>query len=97
MKICEKLDVDVYDSNSHIVGFNVNCFPRMLYIVYREEPPYFMLTPEQLYKKLEDAYFEWHKDSNGDTCCEEFMLNQLDEETYNHIIMVMYDIDEEEE
>jgi len=98
MIIEEKLQVNVWDNETHIVPYCVNCFERMLYVVYKEELPYFMLDPETLRKKLEEGYFKWHEDENGDYCCEEFMLDYVcDEIEYleNHIIMVMYDIDEE--
>lgn len=96
MIIPEKLQAEPFNEHSHIVGYCLTCFPRMLYIIYVEEPPYFMMTEVELLRKVEELYFAWHED-DSDMCCEEFILSSLDEEIAKHIVAVMYDIDEEEE
>ena len=73
--------------NNAVVYFNVECFDRMLYVKYPHE---FDDKFRDIYKILSDAYDKWNsigdieddeeRDYVENSCCEEFMIEELSKE-----------------
>ena len=74
------------------INYYVNCFDRWFTIIFDSSLP--MNELPKIYEKLEENYYKWHEDDNG-WCCEEFMIENLDEETKEKIVTIIYNREEE--
>lgn len=70
----------------------INCFDRMLTILFRD------LEDEdidEVEKLMEENYFKWNEDFEG-MCCEEFILEKLPKRYKNKIVAVIYESEDED-
>lgn len=71
----------------------INCFDRMLTILFRD------LEDEdidEVEKLMEENYFKWNEDFEG-MCCEEFILEKLPKRYKNKIVAVIYESEDEDD
>lgn len=73
------------------VDYWVNCFDRMLTILFHD------LTEEELEivdADLDKAYDKWQDDDMG-YCCEEYMIENINPKYKSSIVAIIYDNEEE--
>jgi len=81
-------------NNTNIVTYCVECFDRILTIIYTDELPWFMLSSEQAYKIIDELYDRWNEDGNGDFPCEEFIIDNLPDDFKSHISAIILECDD---
>lgn len=85
--------IDVYKDNAEGVAFNVECFNRMMIIIFKN---FYEFNREFIENNLKESYYDWQDDDNG-YCCEEYILKSMPENYKNKVMCVIYEDDKDEE
>lgn len=87
--------IDFEEYGSLATQFYVECFDRYMTIIFKG----FDLTKDDLKRideELEDAYYKWLDDAECQ-CCEETMINSINDYYKQYIVAVIYDNEDDEE